>query len=351
MPGLRLAMPRWLLPGLLSALLPGLLAWVGCAFAQAVNGTTPLAVTQVKPGVFVHIGALEDWAPTNGGDVANIGFVVGSRCVAVIDTGGTPSVGQALRAAVESTTPLPVCYVINTHAHPDHVLGNVAFAKASRPAPRFVASARFMHALAAREPYYLNALQRDFGIQLTHVAIVYPTISVDRSLDLDLGDRVLTLQAWPTAHTDNDLTVYDQSTRTLFASDLLFVQHLPALDGSLRGWVSVMAELKRLDVATAVPGHGPVSNEWPAVMDAQADYLNALLRDTRAAIRNRLTIQQAVDHIGEPPASQWLLTDRFHRRNVTAAYAELEWEDDDPKTPAAPSPAARSALPARAGER
>jgi quinoprotein relay system zinc metallohydrolase 2 len=345
MPGLPFALPRSLIPGLLLALLSGPLALFGCAFAQAANGTAALAVTQVRPGVFVHNGALEDWAPANGGDVANIGFVVGSRCVAVIDTGGTPGVGQALRAAVERSTPLPICYVINTHAHPDHMLGNIAFADAGQPAPEFVASARFAHTLAVREPYYLNALQRDFGIHLTHVAIVYPTISVDRSLELDLGDRVLRLQAWPTAHTDNDLTVYDQRTRTLFASDLLFAQHLPVLDGSLRGWVSVMTELKRLDVATVVPGHGPVSNNWPAVMDAQAGYLNTLLRDTRAAIGNGLTIQQAIDSISVPPVPHWLLTDRFHRRNVTAAYAELEWEDDDPKTSAAPSPAARPALP------
>jgi quinoprotein relay system zinc metallohydrolase 2 len=349
MPGLPFSLPRWLLPGLLLALLPDPLAWVGCAFAQAATGSAPFAVTQVKPGVFVHNGALEDWAPANGGDVANIGFIVGSRCVAVIDTGGTPSVGRALRAAVERTTQLPVCYVINTHAHPDHVLGNVAFADAGPPAPEFVASARFTHTLAAREPYYLNALQREFGIHLTHAAIVYPTIAVDRSLDLDLGDRVLVLQAWPTAHTDNDLTVYDRRTRTLFASDLLFVRHLPALDGSLRGWVAVMAELKRLDVATVVPGHGPVSSDWPAIMDAQANYLNGLLRDTRAAIRNRLTIQQAIAGIGVPTASQWLLTDRFHRRNVTAAYAELEWEDDDPKPPAAPPPRQDQPSSARPG--
>lgn len=335
--------PLALSPWLLAALLSGPLAWAGSASAQAVNGTAALAVTQVKPGVFVHIGALEDWAPANGGDVANLGFVVGKRCVAVIDTGGTPGIGQALRAAVERSTPLPVCYVINTHAHPDHILGNVAFAGAGRSAPEFVASARFTHTLAAREPYYRNALQRDFGIHLAHADIVYPTISVDSSLDVDLGDRVLSLQAWPTAHTDNDLTVYDRRTRTLFASDLLFAQHLPALDGSLRGWIAVMAELKRLDVTTVVPGHGAVSDDWPAVMEAQADYLNALLRDTRAAIRNRLTMQQAIDSIHLPPASHWVLTDRFHRRNVTAAYAELEWENDDPKTSAAASSAASSA--------
>lgn len=342
MPGLSLALRRWLLAGLhswlLLALLPG--PWAGSAFAQAAAGSAAFALTliQVQPGVYVHNGVLEDWAPANRGDVANIGFVVGNRCVAVIDTGGTPAIGRALRAAVARTTSLPVCYVINTHAHPDHVLGNIAFAGTGPAAPKFVAAARFPRALAARAPHYLNTLQRDFGIHLTPAAIVYPTIVVDKSLDLDLGERVLTLQAWPTAHTDNDLTVYDRRTRTLFASDLLFVRHLPVLDGNLRGWIGVMAEFKRLDVESVVPGHGPIShpsNKWPAILQAQANYLNGLLHDTRAAIRKRQTIQQAIAGIGVPPAANWLLTDRFHRRNVTAAYAELEWEDDDPKPPAA----------------
>ena len=306
-------------------------------------------MAQVRPGVFVHVGALEDWAPADGGDVANLGFIVGSRCVAVVDTGGTPGVGQALLAAIERTTPLPVCYVINTHAHPDHVLGNVAFTDVTLPTPRFVASAAFARTLGAREPYYLNALRRDFGIPASAATIVYPTIGVAKTLDLDLGDRILSLRAWPTAHTDNDLTVLDLRTRTLFASDLLFVQHLPVLDGSLRGWMAVMADLRRLDVATVVPGHGPASNDWPAVMDAQAAYLGGLLRDTRAAIKSQLTIQQAIERIGVPPGTTWVLTDRFHRRNVTAAFAELEWEDDVPVPPAAPPSAGSSGLGSRGG--
>jgi hypothetical protein len=72
-------------------------------------------------------------------------------------------------------------------------------------------------------------------------------------------------------------------------------------------------------------------------MNAQTDYLTGLLRDTRAAIRDRLTIQQAVDRIGVPLGSHWLLIDRFQRRNVTAAYAELEWEEDDLNSPAGSS--------------
>ena len=328
----------------LAAFLLTLLCWGGHAGAAG-----PLGVDEVAPGVFVHQGLVGDWGPGNGGDVANLGFVVGQRCVAVIDSGGTPAVGEALRAAVARTTPLPVCYVINTHAHPDHLLGNIAFAGATETAPRFVGHARLPAALRAREPYLRNALQRDFGLPLAADAIVYPTLLVERRLELDLGDRTLQLDAWPTAHTDNDLTVFDTRTRTLFLADLLFVEHLPVLDGSLRGWIAVMAELGRLDVATVVPGHGPVSNDWPAAMDAQAAYLGGLLRDTRAAVKRQLTIQQSIERIGIPPGPPWVLTDRFHRRNVTAAFAELEWEDDDPVPPAAPPSTGSSSLGARGG--
>jgi quinoprotein relay system zinc metallohydrolase 2 len=317
--------------------------------AQALAATPPLSVTEVKPGVFVHVGAIEDWTPEHGGDVANLGFVVGTRCVAVIDTGGTPQVGRSLRAAVERVSKLPVCYVINTHAHPDHVLGNDAFADAAVPMPQFVASARFNRSFSAREPYYLNALRRDFRVELAHAAVVYPSVGVNQPLDIDLGGRVLTLRAWPTAHTDNDLTVYDPLTRTLFASDLLFVQHLPVLDGSLRGWLGVMGELARLDVATVVPGHGNVSSDWPAAMGAQAAYLNALLRDTRAALKSRWTLQQATERIAFEPRDTWRLTERFHRRNVTAAYAELEWEDEPVSAPTGAAPAASPASGARPG--
>jgi quinoprotein relay system zinc metallohydrolase 2 len=318
----------------------------GEASAAVASPIAVAQITQIAPGVYAHIGALDAWGVGGAADTANSGFVVGGRCVAVIDPGGTPDVGRALRAAVARTTPLPVCFVIETHAHPDHVLGSVAFAEGSAsPPPKFVAAARFAQTLSAREPYYLKALQRDLGLALTHAQIIYPSVAVETTREIDLGDRTLLLRAWPTAHTDNDLTVFDRQTKTLFAGDLLFVQHLPAVDGSLRGWVALLPELERTEAAIVVPGHGPVSREWPAVAKAQSDYLNGLLRDTREAIREGRTIQQAIDRIAAPKG--WLLTEQFHRRNVTAAYAELEWEEDNPAIPSsAPAPGAE---PARKG--
>ena len=178
----------------------------------------------------------------------------------------------------------------------------------------------------ARGPYYLNALKRDFGAAHADATIVAPTLAVSGMRSLDLGGRSLELIAWPTAHTDADLTVFDAQTRTLWLGDLWFVGHVPVVDGRLNGWLKTMDALGRLPVALAVPGHGPPSRDWPAALQPQRRYLEKLRDDVRAAIRQGRSLADVVNRIEADSAPQWSLLDSFHRRNVTAAYAELEWE-------------------------
>jgi len=286
-------------------------------------GAEEYPLTQIAAGVYLHRGAQQDASPANQGRIANTGFIVGERQVAVIDSGGSLREGQALRRALRRVTDLPIAYVILTHVHPDHVLGASAF---EQDDPEFIGHANLPDALARRGRYYLERLPAVLGERSRGTRLILPSSTVADTRELDLGDRILRLTAYATAHTNNDLSVLDIRTGTLWLSDLLFVERIPVVDGSLLGWLRVMDRLSSLDLQLVVPGHGPQVAAWQNALANQRRYLERLAHGIRSVIAEGGTIKQALAVVALEEKDNWLLFDDYHGRNVTTGFVELEWE-------------------------
>ncbi|WP_414463559.1 quinoprotein relay system zinc metallohydrolase 2 [Hyphomicrobium sp. DY-1] len=283
-----------------------------------------MSFLEVAPGVYVHQGRYELQSPENIGDMANASFIIGDDCVAVIDTLGSAKAGDALRAAIKKVTDRPIRYVINSHMHPDHVFGNAAFKQDN---PQFVGHHKLARGLSERATQYLRASKDMLGpVAFEGCEIILPSVGVQDTMQLDLGGRTLVLEAQKTAHTDNDLIVTDTKSDTVILADLLFSGAIPTLDGSIRGWLALIDQLEHRKAARVIPGHGPHAMHLPAAMYDEQRYWSVVAADVRRMIKEGKTIEQAAASAGSSERGKWQLFDQYHVRNVTAAFAELEWE-------------------------
>ena len=286
------------------------------------RAASPVTLREIAPGIHVRRGVDEEASPGNADAIANAGFIIGGESVLVFDPGGSLADGAQLRAAIQALTALPIRHVVMSHAHPDHVFGAGAFLDDQ---PAFVGHARLAAALATRGEYYRERLEAVLGAGAAGPTVL-PTLEVKDRLELDLGGRIVRLTAHPLAHTDNDLTLLDAASGTLFCGDLLFIGRVPALDGSVLGWLQVLDALKATGATQAVPGHGPERVDWPAGAADLERYLRTLVLETRVAVRDNIGIEAAVARVGAGERGRWTLFEDYHGRNVTQVYKELEWE-------------------------
>ena len=292
-------------------------------FLTTLVSAEELPLQEVADGVYVHQGSHQDLDEGYNGDIANIGFIVGSKGVAVIDSGGSLKIGQKLREGLRRVTALPVLYVINTHVHPDHIFGNAAFLQDK---PQYVGHEKLGHAMALRKDTYMRINEGWMGKEFEGSEIVPPTLTVKDTIKLDLGDRVLQLKAYPTAHTTTDISVTDTKTGTLWTGDLLFIERTPSIDGDIKGWLTVLKDLKSVPAKKVVPGHGPVIERSKDPFANEQRYLNTLLNDVRSSIKKGEPMERAMETAAASEKNNWQLFDTVNRRNVNTIYPALEWE-------------------------
>lgn len=283
-----------------------------------------LPLTEIARGVHLRPGAVAPPSQRNRGQTANLSVIIGDT-VAVIDAGGSRKEGEALYAAIRRLTDKPISHVILTSAHPAHVMGAEVFSEAGAS---IIADADLPKAVADQAASWAVTLPQQIGTQNYMGSAVAPIDQVvAHEVVIRLGRRKLTLTPAPLAHSDSNLVVYDQSSRSLFTGDMVFRGLTPSVSGSIDGWLNwIEAGPPQTRARLIVPGHGPVSRSWQEATAPQRAYLLAL----RDAIENTLglglPLNRAIPVIVNamrPVSEGWADFRAITARNASTIYSQM----------------------------
>lgn len=257
-------------PGAALALF-AILACAGPACAGAVEAQP------VAPGVWFVQGEAALGTPGNRNFISNAAFIVTPEGVLVIDALGAPVLAEELLAEIARHTSQPVRWVVVTHYHADHIYGLQVFKDrgatviAHRLGQDYLAADTAQRRLAASRDELSPWVTADTRL-----------VAADRWLDdetvLELGGERLHLRHAGPAHTPEDVVVFAERSRVLFAGDLVFRGRIPFVgQADSRGWIGALDRLIAWKPAVVVPGHGPLSTDPLPDLQLTRDYL-AFLR-------------------------------------------------------------------------
>jgi glyoxylase-like metal-dependent hydrolase (beta-lactamase superfamily II) len=234
-----------------TALLPVLLLAATVAAAQSQSPVLGEQAVKVSEHVWTIMG------------YPNIGIVVGSRGVLVVDTGLGPRNGATVARVASRLAPHAKLYLTTTHFHPEHASGDAGFPAATTLIRNSVQQQELdAHGEATIATFSAkNDLQREL---LADVKLRKPDVTFDSEYRLDLGGGVKVRLLWfGGAHTRGDEVVFVEPDRTLISGDVVQNKVVPRIssEGSTpSSWIAVLDKVQALGALHVLPDHSEVGD-------------------------------------------------------------------------------------------
>jgi cyclase len=319
-------------------------------FADSVI-TKERTVTKVAEGVYVirHKDAPDTFPQ------GNTTVIIGDREVLVVDSCYLPSSAREDIAQIRQWTNKPVRYLLNTHWHYDHTLGNGAYADAF-PQLMIVAHTETRKQSEGYNPGYLSKYNDRIarfkryaetgkgvdGKPLTEAQIAefreaaaggkqvseefrnlvdrLPNLMFDEGFDIDLGNREAQVKHLGRGNTAGDTIVYLPKEKILIAGDLL--DHpVPYLGGGYPSeLITTLQSMGRMDTQTIIPGHGEVLRG-----DYGKVYLNQVIDFLKTVVAE---VSLQVYRIGNGPRNLEAVREATHKAIDMNAWRQKFAGDD-----------------------
>ena len=283
-----------------------------------------MVLRQVSPHVYYVLGDAGPVSQENEGFNSNAGFVVTGAGVIVFDTLGTPALGKRLRELIEQMTREPIRLVVLSHYHADHFYGAQAFVG---PGVEIWAHGLVRDYLATDAPA-ARLVERKESLAPwvnARTRIVAPTRYLGEDTAFTMGGLHLRILHVGPAHTPEDLMLWVEEDRLLFAGDLVFAGRVPFVaDADVGSWIGALKQVLALRPAIVVSGHGPHSSDAAADLTQTRDYLVYLRTQLAAAFDEGSDFATAYERIDWSPFAALPAFDAANRRNAYQAWLNIE---------------------------
>jgi glyoxylase-like metal-dependent hydrolase (beta-lactamase superfamily II) len=327
-------------------------------------------VVEVAPGVIAFLSPEN----TSGIPSGNVVAIIGDDGVLVVDSGRFPTLAKRMIEEIRRRTDRPVRYLVHTHWHLDHIVGDGEFQKAF-PDTAFVATALTRRKMLEKQPGYLEGVgkrdaeigdrieaavargtfrdgtkisdeekrflakqARDIrleGEELEGARIVAPQITFERELTVRLGKREVRVLFLGKGNTAGDTVVHVPDAKVVVTGDLL-VFPTPYGYGCHPGaWIDTLDSLMAIQAVAIVPGHGPIQRDWEYARKVRS-LLTALRTEVAAAVAEGATLEETRKRVtlerlrpsfaGEDWEKSRAFRDFFVADAVTRAYQEAKGE-------------------------
>ena len=277
---------------------------------------------KISESTHCFFGLSEVMDEHNNGNMSNSCFVNMGNSYLVIDSGPTYSYALQAYEKMKKIKNLPISYVINTHVHDDHWLGNSYYESIGI---KIIGSSQFSKEAKVKETRMQKRISPKAYLKTTQT---YPSLFVDGEKILDYNcTKVYIKSVNQKAHTDSDLYVYIPEEKAIFVGDLVFNDRLPSIrDGNLKGWLNALDMIREMDVTLVVGGHGKIVDK--SAIDMTYNYLKTLRERVLSLIEDGESIGDVVNMVVMKEFKDVKFYDSMHRQNVEIAYRMLEWESE-----------------------
>lgn len=231
---------------------------------------------------YYFYGKEEYFSPLNGGDISNVSFIITQNCVILIDTGSSYEYGLQIKKEIEKITSKPIKYIINTHHHPDHFLGNSAF----------------QSDIFATD-YTKNEITQNGDLYIVNLVNIVQSAMKDTKVkapNKNLNSKILDLDGYKLeilyldGHTKSDVAIFDSQTKILYSADLVFHKRTPATaHANIKKWIKSLEELEKIDYKFLVSGHGIATTSKEPIKE-NISYLRFLDETLKQSAKDGLDI-------------------------------------------------------------